>query len=609
MVFSFFSRKPSVTVIPTTATTTTTPDAIQPEVNPDESDAQVTGMTSSSTPFVFLKEEQPQPQIPASTSSTPPVVLTGSPPPMPPPPTPSPAPEPQVTDPRALHNLINAVPPQTLHEYCLSLLDPAAFDAVTGRANQTRKRRRKSGVVTAEETAEALKPTASPLKPHPVLTPPTLLALTSFFRELVPPPQLHCVRCHKQYFELENSDYSCRVAHEDDSTIVERVGTKIIDSSDEEEDEDTDKKGKGKAKDGKRSQSPRRPRKSGVPAIKSSVYETLWGCCGQIVEGDGDQGPPDGWCYEGRHTTDLKRARFRADSTPQDDKLKSCTRMKCSRPPVSQASESTATPSVRSGAPRKRKRNTRASIDYREAPDEDEDEEAAERKRDEDFIVDDDAKSAGSASKRRPKDPSATRGRGRGRSGAGASGGGRKKVFKSKEEIDEKDDDDDSMQVDEPQAGPSNITVSPRSPPASPAPKPDSANPPSTAAKPKRPRGRPPGSTTKPVKPSPLGVQREDTIPTDEAGPSTSTPRGRSQVFVELPGRQGSSSPTRGGNVLTRADIISLKAKGSVASLRDKFENSPGGQGEEKRALRTRKKPLELGEVVGSSVDNEVEMM
>ncbi len=31
-------------------------------------------------------------------------------------------------------------------------------------------------------------------------------------------------------------------------------------------------------------------------------YETLWGCCGRTVDGDGDQGPPDGWCYEGKHT-------------------------------------------------------------------------------------------------------------------------------------------------------------------------------------------------------------------------------------------------------------------------------------------------------------------
>lgn len=46
-------------------------------------------------------------------------------------------------------------------------------------------------------------------------------------------------------------------------------------------------------------------------------------------QGNGDQGPPDGWCYEGFHTTDIKRARFRADSTPQDDKLISCKRLHC----------------------------------------------------------------------------------------------------------------------------------------------------------------------------------------------------------------------------------------------------------------------------------------
>lgn len=47
------------------------------------------------------------------------------------------------------------------------------------------------------------------------------------------------------------------------------------------------------------------------------------------VQGNGDQGPPDGWCYEGRHTTDLKRARFRADSTLLEDKLISCRRKRC----------------------------------------------------------------------------------------------------------------------------------------------------------------------------------------------------------------------------------------------------------------------------------------
>ncbi|KAG2742018.1 hypothetical protein P692DRAFT_20879695 [Suillus brevipes Sb2] len=58
--------------------------------------------------------------------------------------------------------------------------------------------------------------------------------------------------------------------------------------------------------------------------IVSPLNETLWGCCGASVQGTGDMGPLDGWCYEGRHTTDTKRARFRADSTILDDKLVSC---------------------------------------------------------------------------------------------------------------------------------------------------------------------------------------------------------------------------------------------------------------------------------------------
>jgi hypothetical protein len=48
-----------------------------------------------------------------------------------------------------------------------------------------------------------------------------------------------------------------------------------------------------------------------------------------MPQGAGDFGPPDGWCFEGFHTIDRKRARFRADSTLDDDKLISCVRMKC----------------------------------------------------------------------------------------------------------------------------------------------------------------------------------------------------------------------------------------------------------------------------------------
>jgi hypothetical protein len=95
-------------------------------------------------------------------------------------------------------------------------------------------------------------------------SPPTLFALSTFFSALSPPELLHCVRCHKEYFEVENSDRSCLVAHDDDSAEVERVGA-------------------GKA------------RASGKAG---AGYETLWGCCGKVTEGDGSEGPPDGWCYE-----------------------------------------------------------------------------------------------------------------------------------------------------------------------------------------------------------------------------------------------------------------------------------------------------------------------
>ncbi|KAI0737731.1 hypothetical protein C8Q80DRAFT_301484 [Daedaleopsis nitida] len=131
----------------------------------------------------------------------------------------------------------------------------------------------------------------------PHTEPESLPVLASFFCELAPPQKLHCVRCHKDYVDVENDDRSCLVPHDDESAEVERVGT---------------------AK-----------RANRVPGTVGATFETLWGCCGKIVEGDGDQGPPDGWCYEGKHTTDIKRARFRQDSTPQDDKLVSCLRLNC----------------------------------------------------------------------------------------------------------------------------------------------------------------------------------------------------------------------------------------------------------------------------------------
>ena len=33
-----------------------------------------------------------------------------------------------------------------------------------------------------------------------------------------------------------------------------------------------------------------------------SEYQTIYFCCGMTVEGDGDDGLPDSWCFEGMHT-------------------------------------------------------------------------------------------------------------------------------------------------------------------------------------------------------------------------------------------------------------------------------------------------------------------
>lgn len=102
----------------------------------------------------------------------------------------------------------------------------------------------------------------------PSASEPTLATLAAFYTELTPPPRLHCVRCHKDYVEVENDDRCCLVPHDDESAEVERIGMS---------------------------------KSSGRSAV-GTTFQTLWGCCGKIVEGDGDQGPPDGWCYEGKHT-------------------------------------------------------------------------------------------------------------------------------------------------------------------------------------------------------------------------------------------------------------------------------------------------------------------
>jgi hypothetical protein len=125
--------------------------------------------------------------------------------------------------------LLQSVPPQTLHAYTLSHLPNAP--------------------------------------PH------IASSLAIFYALLTPPPVLHCVRCHSSFTDVENSDRACRIAHDDESAEVERVGV-------------------GGA----------RKRRAGGVISEGATYETNWGCCGKTVEGDGGEGPPDGWCYEGAHT-------------------------------------------------------------------------------------------------------------------------------------------------------------------------------------------------------------------------------------------------------------------------------------------------------------------
>ena len=137
-----------------------------------------------------------------------------------------------------LYRLIASVPAKTLHQYALARLRTATNPSTSST-------------------------------PEHHLSHATLAAVADFFADLHPPPKLHCVRCHKEYVEVENDDRSCTVAHDDESTFVERVGRSA-----------------GRTRGGE----------------DGSEYETLWQCCGRSVEGDGDQGPPDGWCYEGKHT-------------------------------------------------------------------------------------------------------------------------------------------------------------------------------------------------------------------------------------------------------------------------------------------------------------------
>ncbi|EIN11044.1 hypothetical protein PUNSTDRAFT_142904 [Punctularia strigosozonata HHB-11173 SS5] len=175
----------------------------------------------------------------------------------------------------------------------------------------------------------------------PNADPSVLSALSLFYSSLTPPPRLHCVRCHKEYVEIENDDRSCLLPHDDESAVVERIGVNNM-----------------------------RKKGPGGTVREGATFETRWGCCDKTVEGDGDQGPPDGWCYEGRHTTDIRRARYRADSSPTEDKLISCLSRNCHGIRVQLAAGS-ASPMI---SARKRTRSTRSrkSVNLKETSSDDE---------------------------------------------------------------------------------------------------------------------------------------------------------------------------------------------------------------------------------------------
>ncbi|KAH9015805.1 hypothetical protein EDB85DRAFT_2024062 [Lactarius pseudohatsudake] len=124
----------------------------------------------------------------------------------------------------------------------------------------------------------------------PTAPPDTLTALASFFATLRLPTLLHCVRCHTDYTEVENDSRSCRVPHDESSAEAEWVG---------------------------------------YSGRNDSEYESLYLCCGKTVDGEFYDTPLAGWCYEGMHTTDVKRACFRDDATSDDDMLESCVELNC----------------------------------------------------------------------------------------------------------------------------------------------------------------------------------------------------------------------------------------------------------------------------------------
>ncbi|KAF8806199.1 hypothetical protein BYT27DRAFT_7102948 [Phlegmacium glaucopus] len=488
MVFGFFSRK---------------------SVQPTPSEANVAGSSQLPTHFQFPTIKQlhtPAPSIDSDAffngKRPSPSRTTDSDPQLPPGPTDTPSPPPddteQVTDPTALHALIASVPAQTLQSYTLAHLS---------------------------RTPSLQFPTSTaPLSPQ------TLTILTQFFTSLTPPPRLHCVRCHRGFFELENTDRSCTVAHDDDSAIVERVRTGL-----------------------------------------GTEYETLWGCCEKTVEGDGDMGPPDGWCYEGKHTTDIKRARFRADSTPHEDKLTSCVTLRCHEPPAPRRSSTSRTS-------RKRSRRTMELDDNQ-----DEDRASMISSHSQSISV-----SIGST---KGKEKAKVEGEEEEASAKPRPAKRRRAKTTKKQKADE-----DNMDVDPPLPTP----VRP-SPPKSPCRKPTTKTP----LSPTKSRSKP--KSTAPITPKPKSTPLQRSPLSASFMPGTADIRPPSPLSDPV---TRSESPTRKNRVeveiLTAPGRKALSAKGSVGSL--KRRSSAGSMNVDPNAKsRASNKAKALDEIVDTSIDGEVE--
>jgi hypothetical protein len=269
--------------------------------------------------------------------------------------------------------------------------------------------------------------------------------------------------------------------------------------------------------------------------------------------------------------TDLKRARFRADSTMQDDMLTPCAKLRCGMPPRSATSRAT----------RKRSRRTMEA----EEDDDDDDESVVSSTR--------------THSRTHSRSISISSAKGKGKMGPPAVGEEKDEEAKarpvkrararktsisvSKKETEAKED---AMDIDE--------DVSPPSPPKSPkrTRKTSTTSPNDKLRKP----SAPPSPKPKPISKSSTGTAPIQRSPLSASFVPASASSSTIQVRCESPIRKPrgrveveiiSRTPPK-GSVLSKASINSLRSQASMSSL---------------RGSTRRTKPLQ--EVVDTSVDGE----